>query len=493
MCEERVTQRGSRQFRACFALLGWRNWRTMPARVRSFLAAAGALLTAGLAFGSAAGEGMRGDALPLPSAAPRLERAPLAPTRADCQRLAPPPPVPRPPAPFGLATLADRGGRGMNHFYAALSQAAVGRGLARIMYFGDSHVASDLMTGRIRHTLQSRFGDGGVGFFLPSRPVRWYAHADIDMGRSAGWDVLAVRKSHDLERRVGPAGFALFTHGEADAAVRLHAAEIVPKPSNRTAQLQVYYLQQPAGGHVRAIIDGSESRLWTTASEGMVETPGYFETALRRMPQRLEINAVGDGPVTLYGMTLERSTSGVVLDTLGIPGARAKDHLLWDDEIYREHMIRREPDLVVLAYGTNEGTDSEPIETFESNLRHVVSRVRETVPQASCLLVGPTDHPQRVGRSYRLRKRTGQIVEAERRIAAEHACGFIDLVSVMGGPMSMMRIVAARFAGPDHTHLTRRGYEALADAISGAVVTGWSGWQRTACTDKRDEAVLNAN
>jgi lysophospholipase L1-like esterase len=335
------------------------------------------------------------------------------------------------------------------------------------------------MTGRIRHNLQSRFGDGGVGFVLPTKPLRWYGHADVEIGRGAGWDVLGVRKAHDLDRRVGPSGFALRAHNTASASIRLRTSDMGIK---RRARLQVYYLQQPAGGHVRIVLDGGEAKTWSTASEGMVELGGYYESTLRRMPEHLEVDALGDGPVTLYGLALERSGAGVVLDTLGIPGARAKDQLLTDDDMYREHLIKREPNLVVLAYGTNEGTDTgESLELFEQHLRHVVVRLKDAVPGASCLIVGPTDHPLRVGKLYRARKRTTQIIDSERRIAGENRCGFIDLVSVTGGPMSMMRMVADHFAGPDHTHFTRRGYEALADAISGAMVNGWNNWQKTSC------------
>jgi lysophospholipase L1-like esterase len=347
------------------------------------------------------------------------------------------------------------------------------------MYFGDSHVAADSMTGRIRHNLQTRFGDAGVGFLLPAKPLRWYAHSDVELGQAAGWDVLAVRKAHDLERRVGPAGFALIAQTSAWATFRLRSSEV---GVNRRARLQVYYLRQPAGGHASIMLDGTETKSFSTSGTGLEETAGYFESQLRRMPDEVEIGALGDGPVTLYGLTLERSGAGVVLDTLGIPGARVKDHLLWDDEMYREHLSKRAPDLVVLAYGTNEGTDTgEPISAYETSLRQVLRRVHDAVPGASCLLVGPTDHPLRAGRGFRPRKRTAQIIEAERRIAAEHRCGFIDMVAVMGGPMSMLRLVSDHYAGGDYTHFTRRGYEAFADAISGAMVSGFTRWQKSAC------------
>ncbi|HKU44268.1 MAG TPA: GDSL-type esterase/lipase family protein [Polyangiales bacterium] len=454
-------------------------------RARSVLArvAGAVLIVLSVAFGPAVGDGLRGDALPLPSAAPRVvDPQPRAPTRLDCQRLALglPEPVPHPPAPFGSADLRDPSGTALSSFYAALAAAGSGRGIARVMYFGDSHVAADSMTGRIRHNLQSRFGDAGVGFLLPAKPLKWYSHTEVELGQAAGWDVLAVRKAHDLERRVGPAGFALIAQDSAWATFRLRSSDV---DVNRRARLQVFFLQQPAGGHASIMLDGMETKSWSTSSPGMEETAGYFESSLRRMPQEVEIGAFGDGPVTLYGLTLERTGSGVVLDTLGIPGARAKDHLLWDDDMYREHLVKRAPDLVVLSYGTNEGTDTgEPLSLFETNLRQVLSRVHAAVPTASCLLVGPTDHPQRVGaRAFRPRKRTTQIIEAQRRIAAEKHCGFIDLVAVMGGPMSMLKLVSEHYAGGDYTHFTRRGYEAFADAISGAMVSGFKSWQRAQC------------
>ena len=45
--------------------------------------------------------------------------------------------------------------------------------------------------------------------------------------------------------------------------------------------------------------------------------------------------------VKAYAWTLILAQGGVVLDTLGIPGARAKEFLLTEDEMYREHLIKR--------------------------------------------------------------------------------------------------------------------------------------------------------
>ena len=41
--------------------------------------------------------------------------------------------------------------------------------LTRILHYGDSHVAADILSGALRRRLQLDFGDAGVGFVLPGR------------------------------------------------------------------------------------------------------------------------------------------------------------------------------------------------------------------------------------------------------------------------------------------------------------------------------------
>jgi lysophospholipase L1-like esterase len=132
-------------------------------------------------------------------------------------------------------------------------------------------------------------------------------------------------------------------------------------------------------------------------------------------------------------------------------------------------------DLVVLAYGTNEAGDVDvPMEAYDRDLRSVLARVRETVPNASCLLVGPSDRPERREDAISHRPRTDAIVESQRRIAAEMGCGFFDVVSFMGGPLSMVRWVGHQppLGTPDHVHFTREGYERMGRMLLDALLDG---------------------
>jgi len=132
----------------------------------------------------------------------------------------------------------------------------------------------------------------------------------------------------------------------------------------------------------------------------------------------------------------------------------------------------------VLAYGTNESGDDSPIERYEAKLREVVGRVREVVPEASCLLIGPSDRPVQIQPGvFEDRPRTAQVVEVQRRVSKELGCGFYDLVAFQGGPLSMLEWSAAdpAYGAPDHIHYTRRGYQRLGETLLEALMDGYSG------------------
>lgn len=385
----------------------------------------------------------------------------------------PPPPGSVTPEPTQVA-IEDESGRALASFHAALHRAQAGQGQARIVFYGASHVASDMFTGVIRQRLQRRFGEAGPGFVHLGRPWRWYRHAGITVEESRGLRTFRIKARAPQDGIYGLAGAAL------DARVGKPALSVVTTRANggltgRASRFELYYLRQPRGGRISVFVDGKRVRNVDTAAK-TVEA-GYAAIETTDAPHRLELRTSGDGPVRVFGAALERDTSGVVLDTLGIPGARARDHLYWEDKVYREHLARRRPDLVVLAYGTNEsGDDDVPMDAYDERLRRVLRRVREVAPEASCMLIGPSDRPIRNDDgSFVDRPLTGAIIESQRRISQEFGCGFFDLRRFMGGPMSMLGWVAAQppLGSSDYVHLTPLGYERLADTLHAGLLAGF--------------------
>jgi lysophospholipase L1-like esterase len=379
---------------------------------------------------------------------------------------------PRPPS-FVAVPIEDPSGHAMRAFHAALHAAESNRGQAHIVFYGASHVAADIYTEVVRTRLQTRFGEAGAGFVMPAKPLPHFHNGGTVIETSVGWTGVHLKASAPQEDHYGLAGIYLVSPPKKIA--RSSFSTLARSGlTGYASDLELYYWKQPHGGHLRLTVDGEPYEIATAASSGKA---GYEHIALSDGPHHVELATRGDGVVQLFGVALERSEPGVVLDTLGIPGARAANQLTWDDALYREQLARRKPNLVVLAYGTNEsGDDGQPIEEYAASLRRVVERVREVAPGASCLLIGPSDRPTKTDAgTYVDRPRTELVVETQRQVSAEFGCGFFDLVGFMGGPLSMLRWVSEDppLSVSDHVHFTHRGYELLGDVLYGALLKGY--------------------
>jgi lysophospholipase L1-like esterase len=381
----------------------------------------------------------------------------------------------QPPPSDGLGldiAIEDRDGKSMLALHRALLRAASGEGKARLLFFGASHVASDLFTGYIRRELQDRYGDAGHGFLVPVHPWRTYRHRDINIESDGDrWETQRIRVGDTEVERLGLAGITMMSRRLGSYGAVFTAQE---SDHGRNASFfELYYMKHPRGGDLDVVIDGRKARRISTRAKDVAT--GYATFRVPDGPHRFEIRTLSKKPVWIYGLTVERDQPGVVVDTLGINGARARYQLLWNEEVFREQIRRREPDLVVLAYGTNESGDESPIEDYERDLRAVVKRMKDAVPDASCLLIGPSDRPIQVEeRVFEDRSRTARLVEVQHRVALEHGCGFFDLVAFQGGALSMVQWAASdpAYASQDHIHYTRVGYQRLGEVLLGALLDG---------------------
>jgi len=378
--------------------------------------------------------------------------------------------------PFGLPIrIEDADGHSMDHLHAALARAARGEGQARLLFWGASHTASDLYTGYLRRQLQARFGDAGHGFVLPVQPWRSYRQDGVRVeSNGTRWEPHRIRAHSRDEDRFGVAGVYVETD-RAGAFGRVSTADS-GDIGQQVGLFDLYYLDQPDGGTFDVFIDGQRQRRVRTRAD--TASDAYATFHVPDGSHSFEVRSNGTGPVRIFGVAMERERPGVIVDTLGINGARARSQLLWNDETYRDQLARRRPDLVVHAYGTNESGDDSPIEHYEAKLREVIGRVREVVPNASCLLIGPSDRPVEIEPGvFEDRPRTAQVVEVQRRVSIDLGCGFYDLVAFQGGPLSMLEWAAADppYGAPDHIHYTRRGYERLGETLLEALMSGYSG------------------
>lgn len=368
--------------------------------------------------------------------------------------------------------LGGRGSAALDNFHDALRRLKQGSdpdGKVRVLVYGASHTAADVYPAYLRAYLQHRFGAGGQGYIPMVRPSKFYRPSTLTLESSRGWKV-----EHAQTREGRDDGYYGLLGASASAKKKRDYGRVTPAETKATGTTtyDLYYLRQPGGGRFKLSIAGKVVATINTRAKEVV--PGYHVVTREGGPQAIEVTPLGDGEVRLFGVTLENEAPGVVVDTLGIGGTRAANHLKWDEHLWSDNLRRRDPDLIVLAYGTNESVDEDqPIEVYRKNLREVLARLRRAAPEVSCLLIGPGDFPIKgADGSFGPRPRVTQIVEAQREVAAESDCAFWDAMQFMGGEMSMLTWASAQpaMAQSDHLHLSRRGYVRMGMALTDALM-----------------------
>jgi len=324
-------------------------------------------------------------------------------------------------------------------------------GPLHVVQFGDSHTAADEWTGDLRDEFQQKFGDGGSGFTLAGRPYRGYRNFSAKTSSTRGWHTEGV---------VGRPGDGI--NGLGGVSVSASKPHESISLSAEGEAFELYYLRQPGGGSFDLYDNGEKIEQVSTDGES---APAYYRYETDAGLHRLEVETVDAAPVRLFGWTADKAT-GVTYEPLGINGASASKILDWNEEVLDSNIARRNPGLIVLAYGTNEaGRKDWTVDSYKDVFTQILQRIRKAAPTATMLVIGPPDRYVRTRKGWITLDRVDTIVEAQRQAAAEQGCAFWDLREKMGGKGSMRQWVMAGMAQDDYVHFTAPGYRVIGNAV----------------------------
>ena len=398
------------------------------------------------------------------------ERTPMSPLVRHVEE--PPMPVFRPHQSLAPALLDDANG-GLDRFYEALAntERRVPGAITRISHYGDSPTTADLITGDVRAMLQARFGDAGHGFILLAKPWAWYQHRGAELS-SSGWQIFPATRFVSKDGIYGLGGVN-FT-GNAGARTRLELDD----PGQ--TRFDLYYFAQPRGGTVDVFLNGASEASTRIDTAADAPGPGFASFEAPNGAESIEIKA--DGPVRLFGLTAEKSTPGVVYDSIGLNGAsitvltRMFNAGHWEAELDHRH-----PNLVTINYGTNEADFAAFIDKqYEKELREAIRRVRAALPEASILVMSPMDRGRRNGPGDIVTMDTiPRLVAIQRRVASETGCAFFDTFDAMGGPGTMSRWYNAqpRLVNADFIHPNPAGGKIIAAVFVKQIEQGLARWK----------------
>ena len=381
--------------------------------------------------------------------------------------------------------IEDPTGHALDGFFASLLRTETREGQTRISHYGDSPITNDGITSTVRRKLQLRFGDSGHGFILIDRPWGWYEHDGVIREASRGWDSnpMFISRGEHLYG-LGCVSFTASAVGTSASFSTAQQGEV----GRSVSAFDLYFLMRPGAGDFDVAIDNQHVERVSTASNEIKS--GFHRVGVTEGPHRLTIRIVGNGAVQMFGVTLESSRGGVQYDSIGVNGAfiGLLSHYL-DADHWTEQLRHRNPDLVIVGYGTNESQfEKLPIEQYELDTREAIRRIRTALPGASIMLVGPMDRGMRgAGGGVVTRPMIRKLIGYQRRIAAETGCAFFDEFTAMGGEGTVARWLESRprLMGGDFTHPTPQGSEIVGSLLYDAIAKAYEEYKAGALAIKQ--------
>jgi lysophospholipase L1-like esterase len=360
-----------------------------------------------------------------------------------------------------------------------LAHARGGGAPVRIMQIGDSHTAGDQITGSWRSLLQARYGSGGRGVLPPGRPYPGYLTRGVTAAMSDGWSVNGIFGAAWRAAGAPPVGVSGYSLTNTRPAATMTIA--ADSPAQAFDRFTVCALERPGAGTL-TLAAGAVVQSWPLAGP---RDAGACRTIDLDTPVSAASVTVAAGTATITSWATERrGQGGVILSNLGTVGAQFVHTLRMDDAVVAGELRTYAPDLIVLAFGTNEAFwPGYTAAGYEASLRSSIARLRRLAPGVPILLLvapdsatrtpslmtlgGVTAAPCDVANGWQPTAALAGVQAIQRRVAHDLGLASWDWSRAMGGRCTADRWVRepAPLMRGDHVHFTSRGGAAIAQAL----------------------------
>jgi lysophospholipase L1-like esterase len=346
-----------------------------------------------------------------------------------------------------------------------------------ILHIGDSHTAADIFTGRVRDLLEERYGQGGV-LLPPGIPQAGVRSNVFRIDASDGWDYERVRSS-------SPRGRFWLSGYTAEAQATGESIDFTALHPITFTAIDLSFLTENGGGAVDVLLD--DQVIDTFDLDGTDDTPlikRLVPVAGTAVFEKLTIRTDDANPVTVTGVTVHQDQSGVSYLSVGYPGATANIVLDIDSTTFADDLKRIDPDVVVLAFGTNEGFDDNlNLDRYEANYQDILEFIAFNHPDSQIVVVLPP-LGSRDGRCtggdcgpsgyecWNIPPNLLGVREAQIQAAAAVEATVWDWAAALPTPCAIERgTPAIDFYGPDRIHLTTTGYQYSAGIFADFLAT----------------------
>ncbi len=319
----------------------------------------------------------------------------------------------------------------------------------RIVYFGDSQIENDRITGALRKELQAVFGGRGPGFI--ALDSYYSTNHQLIIETSDSWEVKTFQDPEFKSKSI------LFKHSiltKDRGWFRIRRIKrLSPKPDYSLMKLY-YTANDSCQIEVR---DGK--KLIYQGSLPPHKQVSTLDFRFNQTPEDIRVDFNVKDSLSVTGLSLESET-GVLVDNVALRGLSYPEFLKSDQEVIQEMLGQVDVGMFVLHFGVNlVPYQSKDYRHFKTHFQQQLSFLKAIRPGVPILLVGVSDMAQRQGDHFQSYGTIPKIKQVQQELALENHTAFWDLEAAMGGAGAMLKWVQAQPAlgRKDYVHFSREG------------------------------------
>ena len=358
----------------------------------------------------------------------------------------------------------------------------------RILHYGDSQIEGDRITAFIRSKLQGRFGGNGMGM---CSPVPIYAQYSMKQEFSENWTRYPGFGKRDpgvSHRKYGPMiAFYRFTplrdslwekpEAPYTAWLKFCKSSMGYGNTRQFKNVYVYYGNATEEVNVKVTSKGA-----VLAEERMPASAGLNVYSYKSSTYMDEISfefEAYDSP-DFYAVSFE-DDKGIYVDNIAMRGSGGTVFTTTDRGLLSQSYAKLGADLFILQFGGNAvpcAKDLKGVKAFVGRFVSQIKTVKSMCPNASILVVGPSDMSVKIKDEYETYPILDTMVNELRNASLQNGCAYWDIYKAMGGRNSMPQWVNADppLAAPDYTHFSPQGAHIISNMLYNALIVEYSNY-----------------
>jgi lysophospholipase L1-like esterase len=255
--------------------------------------------------------------------------------------------------------------------------------------------------------------------------------------------------------------------------------EITPRNGNSFSRVVVYLANIIAPTEIQLIVEDS---IVATSTVMVSSDPVRESLSLSGSSgKKVKIVFRSTESPEVHALSLE-SGAGVYADNIAWRGSSGTIFRKMNASDLRSEMQWLNARLIILQFGGNTVpslTSAQGARDFGNYFKSQVGHVKQLCPEASIVVIGPSDMSTSVDGNYQTWPYLEAVRDAMKEAAFSQGCGFWDMYEVMGGRNSMVSWVNSNppYAGPDYTHFTPGGAKRIADLFYKSLMKEFEAWK----------------